>query len=234
MEQVRVLIVEDELLFRDLLAQTLTSGPGYEIVGLADTGREAIELAHKTRPDAVIMDIGLADDMDGIEAAVRIKDERPQTGIVILSAHNDRRYVTSLPLGHMAGWAYLLKQTAGSAATVVRAVETSIEGGLMVDPSVISRLRPRLNSRLSRLTPRVYETLTLLAQGYNNQAIATRMVISVRAVEDNINVLYSELGLRDEPEINARVAATLIFLEESQNTPEDENGGRGSRAGNSK
>ena len=78
------------------------------------------------------MDIELPGDIDGIEAAIQIKEELPETGIVILSAHDDRRYVTRLPLEKRPGWAYLLKQTARDVATVMRAIEASMDGMVML------------------------------------------------------------------------------------------------------
>src|SRR4030065_1097121 len=97
--------------------------------------------------------------LDGIEAALQIKKEKPQTGIVILSAHSERRYVTSLPLEDIKGWAYLLKQTAPDLATVVRAIEGSKAGMVVLDPSVVSGLRPRQGSPGARLNPSPQEGL---------------------------------------------------------------------------
>lgn len=94
----RVLIVEDEALFSELLHRTLSAEPGLSVVGVTDDGEHAVRLANELRPDAIIMDIKLAGALDGIEAALQIKNELPQIGIVILSAHNDRRLITSLPL----------------------------------------------------------------------------------------------------------------------------------------
>ena len=214
--EAKVLIVEDEPLWSDLLSRTLSAEPGVTIVGLTRHGEAAVTLARETQPDAVLMDIELAGAMDGIEAALLIKDERPETGIVILSAHNDRRYVTSLPLGEKPGWSYLLKQTVPDVATVVRAIESSINGMVMLDPGVVASLRPKAASALARLTPRQLEVLQLIAQGYNNASIAERLVLAEKSVETYINSLYQELGVSGEPGMHARVKAAIIFLEESQ------------------
>ena len=109
MEPTRLVIVEDEPLFRELLMRTLSAEQGLEIVGTADSGEAAVRIAGDMQPDVVLMDIELSGQIDGVEAAVQIKRARPQTGIVILSVHSDRRYVTSLPLDETKGWAYLLK-----------------------------------------------------------------------------------------------------------------------------
>lgn len=213
----RVLIVEDEVLFGELLRRTLSGEPGLDVVGLVQDGATALQLARELKPDAVIMDIELAGEMDGIEAARQIKRESPQTGIVILSSHNDRRYVTSLPLTESAGWSYLLKQTVTDVGAVVRAILGSIDGLVVLDPAVVSVLRPRAGSPLARLTARQREVLELMAQGYNNATIAQRLVLTEKSVETYINTIYGELGLSGERGHHARVRATLIYLEASQN-----------------
>ena len=216
METTRVVIVDDEALFRELLRRTLSAEPGLEVVGVAGDGETAIRLAKEASPDVVLMDIELPGEMDGIEAALRIKKEMPQTGIVILSAHSDRRYVTSLPLEDSQGWAYLLKQTAPDLAAVVRAIEGSKAGMVVLDPVVVASLRPRQGSAVAGLTPRQQEVLELLAQGYSNAAIAQRLTLSQKSVETYINAIYQGLHLSNEPEIHARVKATILYLETSQ------------------
>ncbi len=216
MATARVLIVEDEALFSELLQRTLSGEQGMEVVGVARDGDTAVRLARETTPDAVLMDIELSGEMDGIDAALRIKEERPQTGIVILSAHNDRRYLSSLPLESNPGWSYLLKQTAPDLATVVRAIQGSISGMVMLDPAVVAGLRPRQGSAVARLTPRQYEVLELIAQGYNNAAIAQRLGLAEKSVETYINVVYQQLQLSGEKEAHARVKATLLYLKDSQ------------------
>jgi DNA-binding NarL/FixJ family response regulator len=211
----KLLIVEDEPLFRELLAHTLSNQAGLEIIGAAEDGETALRIAGDKRPDVVLMDIELAGKMDGIEAALRIKRERPQTGIVILSVHSDRRYITSLPLDETRGWAYLLKQTVPDIATVIRAIEGSKAGMLVLDPELLKNLHPKKGTALSRLTQRQQEVLELIAQGYNNAAIAEKLNLSEKSVETYINVIYQELQLSHEPDIHARVKATLIYLEES-------------------
>ena len=216
METTRVVIVDDEALFRELLRRTLSAEPGLEVVGVAGDGGTAIHLAMEASPDVVLMDIELPGEMDGMEAALRIKKEMPQTGIVILSAHSDRRYVTSLPLEDSQGWAYLLKQTVPDLTAVVRAIEGSKAGMVVLDPAVVASLQPRQGSTVAGLTPRQQEVLELLAQGYSNAAIAQRLTLSQKSVETYINAIYQGLHLSNEPDIHARVKATIIYLENSQ------------------
>ena len=212
----RLLIVEDEPLFGELLGHILSEDPEVEIVGIVRDGESAIRVANEEKPDAVIMDIELEGGLDGIEVGLRIKEKRPETGIVVLSSHKDRRYVTSLPLGESAGWAYLLKQSVPDLSAVLRAVRGSIEGMLALDANWISAMWPREDSAIARLTPRQLEVLRLIAQGFNNAAIAEELGLAVKSIEIYINAIYQELHLSQEPSINARVRATLVYLEESE------------------
>ena len=215
--KIRILIVEDEQLFADLLKRTLSNEPGREVVDVAYDAKSALEMASAYEPDAVLMDIELPGGMDGIAAAVQIKEARPKTGVVILSAHSDRRYITSLPLERSSGWGYLLKQTVPDVAAVIRAIEGSIHGMMVLDPLVVMGLHPRKGSALALLTPRRRQVLELIAQGYNNAAIAGKLVITEKSVETYINAIYQELGVSGEQGIHSRVRATLIYLEDSQN-----------------
>ena len=212
----KLLIVEDEALFRELLKNALSAHPEYEVVGVTQDGETAIKLAKELIPDVVLMDIELAGKIDGIEAAIQIKKESPKTGIVILSSHSDRRYVTSLPLDSSRGWAYLLKKTVSDLESVVRAIEGTKAGMVVLDPAVVMGLRPRQGSNVARLTPRQQEVLELLAQGYSNASIARRLTLSEKSVETYINAIYQELHLSNEPDIHARVKATISYLHDSQ------------------
>ena len=216
MEKIRLIITEDEPLFRELLLRTLSTEPRMEVVGTAEDAETAIKLSREVKPDVAIMDIELPGEMDGIEAALIIKRERPETGIVILSVHSDHRYVSSLPLGDLGGWAYLLKQSVPDLSTLVRAIHGSKEGMMVLDPAVMAKLRPRQDSPVASLTPRLQEVLRLIAQGYNNAAIAERLVLSERSVEGYVKSIYQELHLSGEPEIHARVKAALTYLESAR------------------
>lgn len=215
METTRVLIVEDEALFREMLSRTLAAEPGLEVVGVATEGKEAVRLAAELIPDAVIMDIALPGGMDGIDAALQIKAQRKETGIVILSVHKDRRYVSSLPLSESPGWAYLLKQTVPDLSSVMRAIQGSVDGLVVLDPAVVETLQPRRGSAAARLTPRHRQVLELIAQGYNNTAIAQELSLTEKSVETYINSIYQVLQIPGEEGVHARVKATLVYLEDS-------------------
>jgi DNA-binding NarL/FixJ family response regulator len=215
-QKIRVAVVEDEALFREMLVGALSRQAGLEVVDTAEDGEQAIALARRVKPDVMLMDIELAGEMDGIEASLAIKREHPEIGIVILSVHDDPLYVTSLPLGESTGWSYLLKQTVRDIATVVQAIEGCARGMVVLDPAIMAKLHPRQGSAIVRLTPRQQEVLRLLAEGLSNAAIARQLTLEERSVESYINVIYQHLEISGEPEINMRVKAALAYLKSSQ------------------
>ena len=150
----RVTITDDEPLFVELLVHALAAEPEIIVVGTANDGEKSVQLARETKPDVVIMDIELPGEIDGIEAALIIKREMPETGVVLLSSHIDRHYVTSLPLEDIRGWAYLLKQTVPNVVGLVRAIQGSKAGMVVLDPAVLANLCSRPKSAVARLTPR--------------------------------------------------------------------------------
>ena len=216
MEEARVLVVEDEALFSELLRQGLSAEPGLEVVGVAKDGETGVRLAAELKPDSVLMDIELPGELDGIEAALQIKEDRPEVGMVILSSHDDRRYVTSIPFMESPGWGYLLKQTVTDLATLVRAIRGTMDSLVVLDPAVVKALRPRSGSAFGRLTPRQREVLDLMAQGYNNAAIAIQLSLTEKSVETYTYAIYQALQISGEEGVNARVRATLLYLKESQ------------------
>ena len=218
MASIRVLIVEDEGLFRNMLGIALATQRHLELVGAASNGHEAIRLAEELEPDVVLMDIELGSEPNGIQAGHRIRALRPSTGIVILSTYQDKQYIAALPADQASGWSYLLKQNVGDVSTLTRAIEGSAAGLVVMDPVVIQGLRPRPNTTVGRLTPRQREVLELITQGYNNAGIAQKLVITQKSVENTINAIFQELGITRSEPINPRVKAVLTYLEETRAT----------------
>ena len=107
---VKVLIVEDEGLFRDMLKISLGSIPNLEVVDAVSDGEAAIEAANRLLPDVVLMDIELGREPNGIAAGLAIKEENSSIGIIVLSAHREREYLSLVTKDEFAGWSYLLKQ----------------------------------------------------------------------------------------------------------------------------
>jgi DNA-binding NarL/FixJ family response regulator len=146
-----------------------------------------------------------------------LHDERPDVGVVVLSAHAEPAYALTLLEDGSRGRAYLLKEHIAKPAQLVGAIQAVAEGGSVIDPAVVEvlveeRMRAR-RSRLTALTPREREILSEIARGSSNAAIAARLVLTKRAVEKHVNAIFAKLGLqaRDES-FDRRVRATLLFL----------------------
>ena len=212
---VKVLIVEDEGLFRDMLKISLGSIPNLEVVGAVSDGGSAIEAANRLLPDVVLMDIELGSESNGIAAGRAIKEEQSNIGIIVLSAHREREYLNLVTKDEFVGWSYLLKQSVSDAGALVRAIEGAASGLVVMDPCVVNSMKPHSGSVSARLTPRQQEVLAMMAQGYNNAAIAEKLVLGTKSVENYINAIYQELSLSHDVTLHPRVQAVLSYIRDS-------------------
>lgn len=215
MAKIRVMIVDDEGLFRDALKMALASYSQVEVIGDACSGLEAIDLAAKLSPNVVLMDIEMGGGLNGIEAARKIQEVNPDTAIIILSMHREKQYVQSLFSGKVQKWSYLLKQTVGDTSALIRAIENCYAGLVVLDSSIVAGLVPEEHSPLKKLTKRQLEVLQFMASGDNNEAISEKLCISEKSVENYINVIYQQLTLDSQDGIQPRVKAALLFLKET-------------------
>ena len=206
---IRVLLVDDQALVRTGFRMILDQTPDIEVVGEAASGNEALDLARTARPDVVLMDVRMPG-MDGIEATRRLLDVRATPlRVIILTTFDLDEYVFA---GLQAGASgFLLKDTL--AADLLTAVRTVAAGQAVAAPSVTRRLiehfvaakaARRDESRLSSLTMREREVLTLIARGLTNAEIAEELVLSEGTVKTHINHILSKLALRD------RVQAVIL------------------------
>lgn len=212
---IRLLIVENENLFRDMLRMALGAQRAFEVVGEVGDGRSAILLAQDLEFDVVLMDIDLGHGPNGIETGIRIKELHPEVGIVLLSMMREREALASLPSHVADGWSYLLKQSVANVEALSRAIDGAAAGLMMVDPELTRGLAPRSGTGLAGLTPRQSDVLALMAQGYNNAAIADQLSISEKSVENYVNAIYQALNVRSEAETHPRVQAVLCYLRQS-------------------
>jgi DNA-binding NarL/FixJ family response regulator len=219
--RLRVLIAEDQYLTREGTRRLLEERDELEVVGVASDLGSVLEQARRLRPDVIVMDIKMPPgySMEGIEAAHAIKEERPQTGVVMLTQHVDEGFVWALLERGVAGYGYLHKVRVGDVDQLVRAIREVAAGGSVLDPRIVETLlRQRARkpgSPLAMLTPPVIDVLRLMAEGKSNLAIADALYVSVGTVEKRIAAVFSALGLSAEPDLNRRVAAVLIYLKES-------------------
>jgi DNA-binding NarL/FixJ family response regulator len=218
---IRVVLGEDNALLRQGLVRLLSGQPDIELVGTAADLPGLLELVESQGPDVVVSDIRMppTGTDEGIQLASRLRAERPEVGVVVLSQHAEAAYALALLEGGSAGRGYLLKERVSDVGELTAAVRAVAAGGSVIDPTVVEQLvavnRTRPASRLDALTPRELEVLAQMARGGSNAAIAAELVLSERAVEKHINSILGKLGLSEERDLNRRVSAVLVYLSES-------------------
>lgn len=212
-----MVVADDTLLMRQGVVAVVEAIEGVEVVGAyedADTLLAAISAAD---PDVVLTDIAMPPTHtdEGIRAAVAIRTERPQTGIVVLSQYAEPQYVLDLFDQGSDGLGYLLKERVGDPTELERAIRAVAGGESVVDPRIVEILVSTQRTQESitdRLTSREAEVLSLMAEGLNNTTIAARLVLSDKAVAKHINNIFSKLDLGGDDEAHRRVKAVLTWL----------------------
>jgi DNA-binding NarL/FixJ family response regulator len=200
----RLLLVDDHILFREGLASLLNSQPDLSVVGEASSVPEAIELARKLRPDLVLLDLGLPPG-NGLDAMRAILADRPETNIVFLTVHEEDDLLFAAIRGGAKG--YLLKNTPVSKLLpYLRGVE---HGEAAITPLLARRILDEFSHSRppcepedgpNELTPREVEVLHELSRGATNRAIADRLVISERTVKNHVSNILSKLHLKNRRE----------------------------------
>src|SRR5512141_750980 len=194
---ISIFIADDHAVLREGLAQLLRAHAGFEIVGSAGNGREAVDQVRLLKPQVVIMDISMPD-MNGIEAARQIRDSAPESHVVILSMHSTAEHVFHALEAGVRG--YRLKEAAGD--DIVDAVRVVHSGRRFLSPKVAAivadqvALRPGV-SPLNSLSKREREILQLVAEGYSSAAIGAVLHISPKTVDTYRSRLMQKLDLRD-------------------------------------
>ena len=217
-ERIRVVLAEDHYLVREGTRQLLELGGQIEVSAAVGTADELLEEVRRDPPDAVVTDIRMppTHGIEGIEAALKIRAQHPDIGVVVLSNHADEGYAMLLFAEGTAGLAYLLKERVGDLEELTRAITETRAGRSVVDPVVVDALVRRRTRQdrpgLSELAPREREVLGQMAAGRSNSAIAEAIHLSRSAVEKNVNAIFAKLGLIDEPSTHRRVAAVVAFL----------------------
>jgi DNA-binding NarL/FixJ family response regulator len=212
---VRVVIADDNLLVRSGVAALLRDA-GLDVAGEAASADELLRAVDDHRPDVAIVDVRMPPTQtdEGLRAAHEIRARHPGTAIVILSEHVEDGVATRLLAESSERLGYLLKHRVTDVEEFVGTVRRVAEGGSALDPIVVSRLlsASRGAGPLEALTPREREVLELIAQGMSNQAIAKRMVVTLRSAEKHVSSIFSKLGLPDTGSEHRRVLAVLRFL----------------------
>jgi DNA-binding NarL/FixJ family response regulator len=213
-DRLRVLIVEADSLLRDMLRTVLSAESRLAVVGTTGDPGAAIELVGEQKPDVALIGLDSGSEQNALMVAQSISSARSGPRVVFLGESPDRRTLAALPAFRAAGWSYLLRQSVGDVATLVRAIEGASMGLVVLDPLVVESLGRR-ETRISALTKRQIEVLSLMAKGYNNAAIARALVLEEKSVENHINAIFGQLNLSRDNSAHPRVKAVLLYLQEA-------------------
>jgi DNA-binding NarL/FixJ family response regulator len=208
-------LADDDVLLREGLASLLDRS-GFDVVGQAGDGDELLALVRSTRPDVAIVDIRMPPTQatEGLVAARVIREELPDTAIIVLSAHVEVDEAIDLLAGGR-GLGYMLKSRVTDVVEFIDTVERITAGAAVVDPSLVRELvaARRRHDPLDDLSPREREVLGLMAEGASNAGIAGRIFVSEGTVEKHVRSILGKLDLPESETDHRRVLAVLKFLE---------------------
>jgi two-component system, NarL family, response regulator DevR len=208
-KQLRLLVVDDHEVVRQGLVAMLDRRPSFQVVAEAGSAAEAVEMARRFQPDLVVMDVRLPDG-SGIEACREIRDEQPNTKVVILTSYPDEEAVFSAIIAGASG--YLLKQVRGR--DLVAALEAVGRGESLLDPAVTEKVLDRVRriatsgatDELAQLTAQEQRILLLVAEGKTNKEIAAEIFLSDKTVKNYVSSILSKLNLQRRAQAAAFVA----------------------------
>jgi len=184
------------------------------VVAAAGDGEAFLRAVRETRPDVCVVDVRMPPTFtdEGLRAALIVRDQWPDVGVLVLSQWVEERYATELIAGRSHGVGYLLKDRVADVAEFLDALGRVAAGGSALDPEVVAQLLARSRHPLGELTPREREVLALMAEGRTNAAIAAALVVGAGAVEKHINNIFTKLGLAPTERDHRRVLAVLRYL----------------------
>jgi serine/threonine-protein kinase PknK len=215
MTGLRVVLAEDDLLLREGLASLLERS-GFAVVGQAGDGAQLLPLVRDKTPDLVVVDIRMppTHTVEGLDAAREIRNEFPETAIMVLSAHADVEHAMEL-LASGRGIGYLLKSRITNVAEFLDTLERIAKGGSVVDPALVQELvsARRRDDPLAVLSAREQEVLALMAEGRSNAGIARRLWVTEGTVEKHVRSILAKLSLPETDDDHRRVLAVVTYLE---------------------
>ena len=214
MTGLRVVLAEDDILLREGLASLLERS-GYEVAGQAADGTQLLTLVRETGPDLVVADIRMppTHTTEGLQAAQAIRQELPDTAILMLSAYVEVQHAMELLAGG-GGIGYLLKSRIADVEDFLDALQRIARGGSVVDPALVRELvtARRREDPLAVLSARERQVLELMAEGRSNAGIARRLFVAEGTVEKHISNILTKLNLHEADDDHRRVLAAITFL----------------------
>jgi DNA-binding NarL/FixJ family response regulator len=211
----RVTLADDDVLLREGMA-SLLEGKGFEVVGQCGDPTELLALVRDRRPELAIVDIRMppSHTTEGLDAARVIREEVPETAIVVLSAHVEVEHAMDiLSSGERSG--YLLKRRVTDVDDFVETLERIVKGASVIDPALVQELvgARRVNDPLEALSPREGEVLALMAEGRSNAGIARALWVTEGTVEKHVHSILMKLRLPETEDDHRRVLAVVTYLD---------------------
>ncbi len=212
----RIVLADDSALLREGLVRLLAEA-GHEVVAAVGDAPALLDAVAEHDPDLAVVDIRMppTNTDDGLRAAVQIRRERPETGVLVLSQYVEMSYAEELLAAGDGAVGYLLKDRVSDLGKLARSLETVAAGGTVLDHEVVEQLlaRRRHADPLTSLSPRERDVLALMAEGRSNAGICDELVLSAGAVEKHISSIFTKLGLLPAAEDHRRVLAVLAWLQ---------------------
>lgn len=230
----RVMIAEDSVLLREGLTRLLDED-GMTVTAAVGDGEALLRAVAGDPPDVCVVDVRLPPTFtdEGIRAALVLRAQWPDVGVLVLSQYVEERYAVELIGGRSRGVGYLLKDRVSDVADFHEALARVAAGGTVLDPEVVAQLlvRSRRQDPLASLTRRETEVVRLMAEGRSNAAIASALVVTERAIEKHVTSIFAKFDLPVAEDDHRRVLAVLRFLDSAENSgPRASDGaGRGRR-----
>ena len=213
-----MVVGEDDVLMREGIVRLLAEG-GFETVAKAGDAEDLLRKALAHNPDVVVTDVQMPPGQgdDGLVAAMEIRRQRPDVGILVLSQYYEERYALDLIGERPEGVGYLLKERVGDVEAFIDAVARVAAGGSALDPEVVGRMlgRRRTGDPMELLTPRERDVLAAMAEGKSNEGIAEALFVTQAAVEKHVTRIFTKLGIGGSPTEHRRVLAVLTYLRSS-------------------
>jgi DNA-binding NarL/FixJ family response regulator len=210
----RVVLAEDNVLLREGVAGLLERA-GFEVAGQAGDADGLIALVRAQRPDLVVVDIRMppGHSTEGLDAAVTIREEFPETGIMVLSAFVHAEHAVKL-LSSGRGIGYLLKDRVEDVTEFVGSLQRVAGGGVVIDPALVQDLvlTRQDHDPFGKLSARERQVLALMAEGHSNAGIARQIWVAESTVEKHVHSILGKLDLPDSSDDHRRVLAVLAYL----------------------
>ena len=224
LDSVRIVVAENDTLLREGLVSLLVQR-GFEVVGQAGNVVDLLAVVREQKPDLVLVEIRMSPSKttEGVDAALVIRQEWPETAIVVLSDYVDIEGTLPL-LANGRGVGYLLKSRVTDVADLIKALHQVAKGGSVVDPALVQVLahQRQHSDLLAALTQREDDVLALMAQGRSNAGIAQRLRLAEGTVQKHIHSILNKLQLRESSDDHRRVQAVITFLSARGRSPRDD------------